>query len=319
MIRALIQQHWFLISLFGVLLFAVFYPQLAAPHGVLAPDISVHVAIALAFFVSGYTLPSALFRQAAGQWRLHIFIQTWCFVITPLLMFAVAWLAHSGGLPQTFHDGLLILACLPTTIASCVIYTRQAHGNEAGALCNSVGGNFIGLIISPLLIVFLLGRTGDMPLAAVLKQLSFEVIAPLIAGQLIRWWCGAPTWSGYRHVPSVLLLFIILCVFSATFITHMEPALIIGSVWLVIICLLTHALILFGVWWSGRWSIWKFSHPDRIAAFFCSSQKTMALGVPMVSILFAHDPQRAWLMMPLIIYHPLQLFIGGAMIGWWRK
>ena len=66
-------------------------------------------------------------------------------------------------------------------------------------------------------------------------------------------------------------------------------------------------------WWLGGIRFLGFSRGDRIAALMCSTQKTIALGVPMLSILYGHHPQLAWLTLPLICYHPLQLVIGGVL------
>jgi solute carrier family 10 (sodium/bile acid cotransporter), member 7 len=236
-------------------------------------------------------------------------------VLIPLLVLPLIPLIRFLALPAALGDGFIILGCLPTTIASCVIYTRVAGGNEAGALCNSVGGNIIGLFLTPILIVMLLGTHGDSPMSAVLRQLSLEVILPIIVGQILRLMLKTTSFPRLRHVPSILLLYIILCVFSATFALGIDSTLIKAACWSVIMATVLHAVILGLSWSSSAWSGLQFTQADRIAALFCSTQKTMALGVPLVSILYAHHPNLAWLTLPLIIYHPLQLFIGGVLVS----
>ncbi len=313
--RLFLVRQWFLFALAGVLILAALLPQVAAPGGWLHPHITVHIAVAAAFFVSGLTLPTAQLRTAAGQWRLHCFIQIFCFALTPLLVLPFISLLRYLQLPPALGDGFLILACLPTTIASCVIYSRSANGNEAGALCNAVGGNLLGLFLTPLLIVLLLGTHGETPILAVLKQLSFEVMLPLIIGQLIRYALRAQAFPRLRHIPSVLLLYIIWCVFSATFSLGFDPALLSAMTWTIIFATLLQVVMLGFSWFLSGWSQFQFTHQDRIAALFCSTQKTLALGVPLVSILYAQHPHLAWLTLPLIIYHPLQLFIGGVLVA----
>jgi solute carrier family 10 (sodium/bile acid cotransporter), member 7 len=313
--KAFFIRQWFLIALGGVLLFAVLLPQVAAPGGPLFPHITVHIAIAAAFFVSGLTLPTTQLRSAAGQWRLHSFVQLFCFALVPLLVLPLILLIRLLDLPAALGDGFIILGCLPTTIASCVIYTRAAGGNEAGALCNSVGGNIIGLLLTPVLIVMFLGTHGDAPMSAVLRQLSFEVILPIIIGQILRLMLKVPSFPRLRHVPSILLLYIILCVFSATFALGVDSTLIKAACWSVIMAAVLHAVFLGLSWSSSAWSGLQFTRADRIAALFCSTQKTMALGVPLVSVLYAHHPNLAWLTLPLIVYHPLQLFVGGVIVS----
>lgn len=46
------------------------------------------------------------------------------------------------------------MACMPPPVSSAVILTRAAQGNETAAILNSVLGSFIGIIITPLSLLF---------------------------------------------------------------------------------------------------------------------------------------------------------------------
>lgn len=308
-------RYWFLFGLVAVIGLAAAMPWLGAIDGPLRPALTLHLAVAAAFLISGLTLPLAHIRAAAGQWRLHLFIQIFCFVVIPALVISALPLLTHLGAPAALTQGFVILACLPTTIASCVIFTRTAGGNEAGALCNSVLGNLLGLVLTPLLILLVLGTQGEAPVTAVLRQLSWEVLLPLVVGQVIRALSGARA-AGFerlRQLPSVFLLYIIFCVFAATFGTPASGnagetlLLTVGAV------VALHLTVLVLAWWLSGLGVFGFSRADRISALFCSSQKTLALGVPLISILYGHHPQHAWLTLPLIVYHPLQLVLGGVL------
>lgn len=313
--RAFLLRHWFLIGLAGVITLAALWPWIGARGGPLYPELTVHLAVAGAFLISGMTLPLARLRDAAGHVRMHVFIQGFCFVLIPCLVWSalpvLAWVGASDALAQ----GFLVLACLPITIASCVIFTRTAGGNEAGALCNSVLGNLLGLVVTPALLLLLLGTHGEAPISSVLGQLSLEVLLPLLVGQLIRLAAGSRTavFEHLRQIPSMLLLYLIFCVFCATFSATMPTGAVRDIAIAVIGAALLHGVLLALSWWSGSWRIFGFNRADRIAVLFCSTQKTIALGVPMLSILYGHHPQLAWLTLPLICYHPLQLVISGVL------
>jgi sodium/bile acid cotransporter 7 len=312
---AFLLRHWFLIGLASVIVLAALIPDFGARGGPLKPEVTVHLAVAAAFLVSGMTLPIARLRAAAGRIRLHLFIQGFSFILVPALVCLALPLLKWVGASDVLVQGFIVLACLPTTIASCVIFTRSAGGNEAGALCNSVLGNLLGLVITPALLLLLLGTQGEAPVTAVLQQLSLEVLLPLLLGQLaqIVGRSGPEGFTKLRQIPSCFLLYLIFCVFCATFGTTMPDG--VGRD-LTVACvgvLSLHLALLAVCWAMTRWSLLGFDRADRIAALLCATQKTLALGVPMMSILYGHHPQLAWLTLPLILYHPLQLVVGGVL------
>jgi predicted Na+-dependent transporter len=56
----------------------------------------------------------------------------------------------------------------------------------------------------------------------------------------------------------------------------------------------------------------KFSHPNLVSVIFTAPQKTLALGVPLLSTYFANDPAlKAVAILPILFYHPWQLFMSG--------
>jgi len=52
-----------------------------------------------------------------------------------------------------------------------------------------------------------------------------------------------------------------------------------------------------------------FSVEDEITAVFCGSKKSLANGIPMAKILFAGHPALGLLVLPLMVYHQLQLIV----------
>ncbi len=48
--------------------------------------------------------------------------------------------------------GMILTGCVPTTISSNVVMTRQAGGNQALTVVQSTLGNFLGPFLTPLLI-----------------------------------------------------------------------------------------------------------------------------------------------------------------------
>ena len=61
-----------------------------------------------------------------------------------------------------------------------------------------------------------------------------------------------------------------------------------------------------------------FAREDQIAAFFCSSKKTLASGVPMAQILFIGQPL-GMIVLPIMIFHQIQLMVCGVIANYLEK
>lgn len=95
--------------------------------------------------------------------------------------------------------GMLVLSCLPTTIASNVVMTRNAGGDDAAAIIEVVIGNVFGSFLCPGLIYIFIPTVGDFkdltPSDAsgipemyqhVSMQLGLSVLVPIAVGQTLR-------------------------------------------------------------------------------------------------------------------------------------
>jgi sodium/bile acid cotransporter 7 len=53
----------------------------------------------------------------------------------------------------------------------------------------------------------------------------------------------------------------------------------------------------------------RFNNADEIAAVFCASKKSLAAGVPMAALIFGNNPGLGLILLPIMIYHPMQLIV----------
>lgn len=54
-----------------------------------------------------------------------------------------------------------------------------------------------------------------------------------------------------------------------------------------------------------------WTRPDIVAILFSSVHKSLTLGVPVLKIVFASSPILPLLSLPLLMYHPIQIVLGG--------
>ena len=50
-----------------------------------------------------------------------------------------------------------------------------------------------------------------------------------------------------------------------------------------------------------------------VCALFCASHKSLTLGIPVLKIVFPDHPRMSLLTAPLLMYHPIQIVLGGVM------
>jgi solute carrier family 10 (sodium/bile acid cotransporter), member 7 len=66
------------------------------------------------------------------------------------------------------------------------------------------------------------------------------------------------------------------------------------------------------------WYIMKLLFKDepglRVMGVFGCTQKTIALGIPLISTIFAKDPNLTLYTLPILIWHPMQLVVGSTIV-----
>lgn len=63
----------------------------------------------------------------------------------------------------------------------------------------------------------------------------------------------------------------------------------------------------------------RCTRPDAAAIVVCGATKTVALGVPLVTVLYGRADYAGLLAAPLVAYHALQILLGGAALGGLRR
>lgn len=267
------------------------------------------IGIALLFFLHGARLSREAIVAGMTNWRLHVLVLVSTFVLFPLLGLALKPLA-AFVLTPTLYLGVLFLCCLPSTVQSSIAFTAIAHGNVPAAVCSASASNLIGVFLTPLLVALLLATHGDSGSSLhAIGDIVLQLLLPFVLGHLLRPWIGASVarWRGvlaYTDRGTVLL--IVYVAFSASVVEGLwqqVPIEALFSTFIIVVLLLTVVLTL-TTWASRRLG---FARVDEIAAVFCGSKKSLASGVPMAKILFAGNPALGMIVLPVMLFHQVQL------------
>jgi sodium/bile acid cotransporter 7 len=275
------------------------------------------VAIGLLFFLYGARLSTREALAGLSHWRLHGTVLAATFVLFPLLGLAVQLLPATV-LPRNLALGVLFLCCLPSTVQSSIAFTSVAKGNVPAALCSASLSNLAGIVITPLLVGLLMATRGGISGHAVL-DIGLQLLAPFLAGQLLRRWIG--DWvASHRGVLSIVDRGSILLVVYTAFSDGVRAGIWHQLTWVALLSLvLVNAAVLataLGVTSTVPRRL-GFPRADRITIMFCGSKKSLATGLPMAGVLFAGHGSASvgLLVLPLMLFHQLQLMVCAWLAG----
>ena len=258
--------------------------------------------------------------------HLHALVQFFSFGIIPLY-FAVLvfFLRLLGVFPELLLSGMVFLGAVPTTVSAGPIMVGVAGGDVASATFNAVLGNVLGIFVTPLLVLVQLGSTGDTNFLGTIVKISLVVVMPVVVGHLAR----LPLRERLKRKPiktgkfgNTVILIVIWQSFSDTFSsgTSIDPwTLVLLLPVLVVSCLifLTVAFVLSAL------KLLSFDVAQRIVLFFTGTQKTLAAGIPLLTVVFEGNPNAGVVAIPLLMYHPMQLvvasFVAPRVKGWMKR
>jgi sodium/bile acid cotransporter 7 len=311
-------QNGFIIALLCSVALAFLFPSPGARGGWMHPDLLNNAGIALILFVQGLAMAVERMRSGAGNWRLHLIIQSFTFLLFPIVGLAfheitrIIWPSE----PSALRDGFLYLCVLPSTVSTSVVLTSVARGNTSGAIFNAALSNILGVMFTPLLVRLLMQASGQVSsFGPLLLKITLLTLVPFVVGMgirpLVREWVDARR-SWLNLVSNGVILLIVYTAFCDS---------VEGRVWehygigLTVKVLIGVVALFIGV----SLLVWAISNAARlerddfIAALFCSVKKTLAMGVPLAQLIFGAKGNLGLILLPIMFYHPFQLFVCGLL------
>lgn len=317
-----IKKEWFIIGIVAVIVLAKLEPSVGIKGGPLRPEVTItYIAVSAIFFNSGLSLRTEELTSAVLHVRLHLLVQTFTLVFFPLAVCLLLQLLALTSINHWLLSGLQTVGCMPPPVSSAVILTKAVGGNEAAAIFNSAFGSFLGILVTPLLLLLFLGSSSSVPFSSIFSQLFMTVVVPLVLGQVCRRFlreCLERRRPPFGTVSSVVLLMIIYTTFCDTF---SSPSVGLDHLSLLLVVLIIFSIQLSFMLLTFALSTRKnsgFTPADTVAIVFCSTHKSLTLGIPMLKIVFEGYEHLSLISVPLLIYHPAQILLGSLLVPSFR-
>jgi sodium/bile acid cotransporter 7 len=307
--RAGINTFFFLLLL--TILLAYLFPEWGEAKGDFTIDKLTYYGVSLIFFFYGVKISPSTLKVGLSNWKLHLLIQGTTFLIFPLLILLLNAVFGIEG--DLFWLGTFYLAALPSTVSSSVVMVSIAGGNLPAAIFNASISSILGIVITPMWMdIFLSAEDANFELLNTVWELIRQILIPVIFGFFMHKWLAG--WVRkykelLKNFDQLVILLIVFSAFSQSFGQDMFAGQNIMG--LGFFMLLLFVFMAGGMYLLGRWL--SFDRGDRITILFCGSKKSLVQGAVMGKILFPDPVVFGVVLLPLMLYHTLQLILGSAL------
>ena len=267
--------------------------------------------IAGIFLLYGMGLGWRKLRDGVRLWQLHLVTQLSIFLIFPLFVFGLYTVFNTPEY-HTLWVGTFYLATLPSTVSSSVVMVAVAKGNVPAAIFNASLASVLGVFLTPAWMGWFLSRSVIPidPMRAILA-VSLQVLLPMAIGAALYPLCGAFV-ERHRHQTRLFDQSVVLLLVYTSFCDSFESGafelfrpltLLMLSAGMVTLFFVIYAVI------SVICRMMRMNRKDAITARFCGSKKSLTHGTAIGAALFAGYSELGVILLPLMLYHALQLII----------
>ena len=271
------------------------------------------LGIALLVFLYGARLSTQEALKGLTNWRLHALILAFTFAAYPV----IGLLARpmTAFMSEDLYQGLLFMTLVPSTVQSSVALTGVARGNVSGAVVAASVSSLIGVVATPLLVMWLMGAGDGVSVdASVFGDIALQLLLPFILGQLAHNFfprVGELAKSkATKLVDRGSIWMVVYSAFSRGVVSGVWSNV---SVWEIVFLTVFSCVLVVAMLWLTRIlpEALRFPREDRVAIQMCGTQKSLATGLPMATVIFG-GASLGVLIIPLMIYHMCQLIICSA-------
>lgn len=323
--REHLKRHTFTLWLLGAVMLAIVFPGPGSKGGIFISEWTTDLGVLIIFLLQGISLPTSDLTTGYKPKRLHVFVLSWNFLLFPIVV-GILMIPISLVLPSELRLGFWLLSILPTTVSSAVVFSAVSGGNTSNAIFATVFSNLVSILLVPTVAVAYLAFEVDanVPLVPLFTKLFLLIVLPLLVGQLIRKFGMVLSEKISKRTKgwvNWIIVFIVHCAFAQSVQSgFLEELGLLSIAFVISITVIVLLVVSRLVWWSSAW--FKPTRGQRIAAFFCASQKSLATGLPLTASILAAAPEvvdSAAMLIPLMCYHPAQLVLAVFVSGRWSS
>lgn len=301
----------FILALIAMIALAWLWPGGGTGKGPFSLSELANYGVSVVFFLYGLRLSREKLKAGLSNWRLHVVVQLSTFLLFPLIVLGLKPLfVHTPA--EVLWLGTFFLASLPSTVSSSVVMVSIAEGNIPAAIFNASISSIAGVFITPVWMQLTMPRgDGHADLGHIMSKLVLQVLVPVLAGILLHRYWGK--WAekhkkNLKYFDQTIILIIVYTAFCESFEQHMFSnlgllQLLVLGIGMVLLFFLAYFIIM------AISRALSFNQEDKITAIFCGSKKSLVHGTVMSKVLFSTGAPTGLLLLPLMIYHALQLII----------
>lgn len=305
---------WFLPAILLAVLFAALLPGPGLVQEPVTLEEFAGYGVSGIFFFYGLKLNVRKLKQDLSNWKMHVLIQSITFVFFPVLILTIR--PFFGSVSPVLWPGLFFLAALPSTVSSSVVMVSLAGGNIPGAIFNASVSALLGVFITPLWIGGILQKEiPSFDLTSAFLKLGWQVVLPVTIGILLNRSFGH---FAEKHKKSLKFFdqAIILLIIYTSFCKSFAGGVFKDMKIIELIQLSSGMLLLFFAVLGFSKSLARllnFEPADTITVMFCASKKSLVHGTVMAGVLFTGSPLSGVILLPIMLYHALQLVSSGIL------
>lgn len=311
------RSNGFILALFAAILLAYFFPYLLSsfPLGTI-----IDIGIGLIFFFYGLKLAPKELKAGFLNYRSHLLIQTTTFILFPL--FTLIFIPFfERGIRSDLWIAIFFLGVLPSTVSSSVVMVAIAKGNLSTAIFNSSISGLIGIFATPLWLSLFMRQSGEFAFGDIITKLLLQIVLPLVIGLLLQRFLGNFARSHNRKLgifDKAVIVLIVFSSFSNSFTSNLFETidlLELSKLILVVLMLFFGIYSILGI--ICKW--WNFNLRDTITVKFAGTKKSLVHGSVMAKIIFGSSASLGLILLPIMVYHILQLLVIAVFAERYRK